>query len=397
MVAVSCTRGPEPNQSSSSPPTLVDLTPKSPAPVVTGPLHTRGTQILGPGGESVRLTGINLQGMQISNDSGTAQPDACGRAWRTPPQDAARNIRTWGFNSVRLPFAWANLEPIAPTLQSDGTLTHHWSEEYLTALDKVIASLAAERLVVILDPAQFQWSSAFKANGLSGGKVTCEGYGVPAWLNPNAPNETINQVRCDFIANRPESGVPQRPWDGLSAVWTMLGQRYSDNEAIVAADTFNEPFFVQPTCPGADFPGFFKSIGTAIRAVAPHWLLIFEYLPSDAAAFGLTSPPPFKDQLYSVHVYAPDWATAQAELMDPAWTTAQQWGMPVFVGEFSAFGATSNRGGDPGWQDETRQMLAYMKERGISWTVFGYAGGLSVINRDGQPRVEVIRILQEGF
>jgi cellulase (glycosyl hydrolase family 5) len=228
MVAASCTGGPGSDQSSSSPSTLVDLTRKSPAPVVAGPLHTRGTQILGPGGESIRFTGINLQGMQISNDSGTAQPDACGRAWRTPPQDAAMNIRAWGFNSVRLPFAWANLEPVPPTLESDGTLTHHWSEEYLTALDTVIASLTAEHLVVILDPAQFRWSSAFKESGPYGSKVACEGYGMPAWLNPDAPNETINRAGATSSPTGRSRESPA-PLGGPVGGMDDAGQRYSDN------------------------------------------------------------------------------------------------------------------------------------------------------------------------
>lgn len=397
ILAGSCKGGTSPPPSTPSATPVVALTPEAPAPAVSGPLHTQGTQILGPGGEPVRFAGINLQGMQISNDSGTNQPDACGRAWRVPPTEAAKNIRTWGFNTVRLPIGWANLEPKPPTVEPDGSVTHHWSEAYLTALDGVIASLQAEQLAVILDPAQFQWSSAFKESGPSAAEVTCQGYGMPAWLNPNAAQETISRARCDFIADRAEPGVAQSPWEGLSAVWTMLGHSYADSPAIVAADTFNEPFFVRRNCLGADFQGFFKAMGTAVRAVAPDWLLIFEYVPSESATFGLTAPPPFENQVYSIHTYAPDWATAQQELMEPAWITAQQWGMPLFVGEFSAFGGTTPGGGGPDWQDEARQMLDYMRERSISWTVFGYAGGLSVISRAGEPRVEVIRALQQGF
>ena len=219
------------------------LTPPTPAATVGGRLHTQGTQLIGPDGKPIRLIGVNLQGLQFTNDEGSNQQDECGRAWRLPPEGAAKNIRDWGFNHVRLTYAWGNVEPTPPTKNADGTYTHHWNEEYLKALDSVIESVRKEKLAIVLDPAQFQWSSAFKENGPSGDRVSCEGYGMPAWLNPNAPSETIDQARCDFVANRAEPGVPIKPWDGLAAVWKMIGERYADNPSVVAADTINEPYF----------------------------------------------------------------------------------------------------------------------------------------------------------
>src|SRR6185437_4068751 len=118
-----------------------------------------------------------------SNDQGSQQPDDCNHQWRVPPKDAAKNIASWGFNTVRLNLGWANLEPTAPT-QSVGGLVHHWAMDYVQAVKDTVRSLAAQKLTVILDPAQYQWSSAFKQS--AGQQVACEGYGMPAWLNPNA-------------------------------------------------------------------------------------------------------------------------------------------------------------------------------------------------------------------
>jgi cellulase (glycosyl hydrolase family 5) len=377
-------------------PASVDLQAATPAPTVSGPLRTEGTRIIGPNGKTVRLIGVNLQGMQFTNDQGSDQPDECGRAWRIPPPDAAKNIRDWGFNHVRLTFAWGNVEPEPPTRNADGTYTHHWNEEYLKALDSVIESVSAQKLAIALDPAQFQWSSAFKESGPSGDRVTCEGYGMPAWLNPNAPNETIDQARCDFVANRPEPGVPIKPWDGLAAVWQLIGERYGDNPNVVAADTINEPYFVQPTCQGADFQGMFETLGRAIRDKVPRWVLMFEYSPRTNQAFNITSPPPFDNQIYEIHLYAPTWDVAR-QIMELSWNQSKSWNMPMYLGEFSAFWATSPRGGTADWPQATRDLLDYMKQRDISWAVFGYAGGLSLLERNGQPKADVIKALQEGI
>jgi aryl-phospho-beta-D-glucosidase BglC (GH1 family) len=373
-----------------------DLTPPSPAPPVTGHVRTDGTRIVGPNGNSLRLIGVNLQGMDSSNDEGSNVQDACGKAWRVPPDDAAKNIKQWGFNHVRLNLGWANIEPVPPTRNADGTLTHHWGEEFLNALDGVVESLTEERLGIVLTLGQYQWSSAFKESGPSGDQITCEGFGMPAWLNPNAANETIDQARCDFVANRAELGVPIQPWEGLSEVWWMLGDRYGKNQFVIAADVINEPYFVRSGCEGADFQGLFETLGRVVRDVVPSWVLMFEYLPQTNANYHIDSPPPFDNQIYQIHVYRPSWDEVKP-ILDDSWDQAQQWNMPLYVGEWSAFGATSPQGGVPNWDEETRMMLDYMKERDISWAIFGYAGGLSLIERNGTPRADVIQILQGGI
>jgi hypothetical protein len=348
-------------------------------------------------GQVVTLLGINLQGLQQSNDQGSKVPDECGNYWKIS-KTSAHDIRAWGFNSVRLPISWSNIEPQAPTRAADGSLSHHWNEEYLQAVDQVIASLDKENLVVVIDMTQFFWSSAFKNIPRAAGGTMCEGFGVPAWLHPNAANETVDDARCGFMANRPEQGVPVKPWDGLSAVWTKVAERYADSAAVVAADVFNEPFFVKPDCAGLDFPGFYETIGRTILRVVPNWLLFFQYQPERNPDFGLTSPPPFDNRVYEIHVHSPDWETAKQRFMDPAWRQAQDWKMPLYVGEFDLFSEAALRGED--WRSQALSMLQWMKERSISWAVFPYPGGGAQIKRGiarVQPQAEIISILQQGF
>ena len=54
----------------------------------------------------------------------------CGRTWRTLADrlsgltltydDFYQNLRNWGYNVIRLPIQWHNLEPIAPTWDAQG-------------------------------------------------------------------------------------------------------------------------------------------------------------------------------------------------------------------------------------------------------------------------------------
>ena len=369
---------------------------RSPAPRATGSLRTDGTRIVGPHGKALRLLGVNLQGLQFSNDQGSDRRDACNRAWHLPQQNG-QTLRSYGFNTIRLPISWANIEPQPPTEGSGGSPTHHWNEDYLGAVDRVLDDLGQAKLAVILDMTQFHVSSAFKAGMGNDPGIQCEGLGYPAWMYPNARSLSVTEARCDFAADRAEPGVPQKPWDGVSAVWKMIGQRYRDRPGVVAADVLNEPFFQPQGCQGADFEGMYKAVGGAVRAVAPRWLLVFQYLPQAFGAFGIDSPPPFDNSVFSIHIYQPDWDAAKQEMSED-WTWAQRWKMPVLVGEFDAFARVALSGGD--WQQQTIDMLDWMRDRSWSWTVFPYAGGAAQAQQGisaKQTFPELIRTLQQGL
>src|SRR5439155_3099070 len=128
LLAASCKSGGGANTGNPGGPAAV----KNPAPAATGSLHTEGTKIVGPRGRTLRLLGVNLQGLQFSNDQGSDQPDACNRAWHLPQQNG-QTLQSYGFNTIRLPISWANIEPQPPTRSSAGSGTHHRDEDYLRA------------------------------------------------------------------------------------------------------------------------------------------------------------------------------------------------------------------------------------------------------------------------
>ena len=84
--------------------------------------------------------------------------------------------------------------------------------------------------------------------------------------------------------------------------------------------------------------------------------------------------------------------------MSEDWSWAQRWKMPVLVGEFDAFARVALSGGD--WQQQTIDMLDWMRDRSWSWTVFPYAGGAAQAQQGistKQSFPELIRTLQQGL
>jgi len=102
--------------------------PAAAAVTVTGAtLHTTGTdsRIYDAANRPVRLVGFNWPGTPTGGRrDNLATPDACGKTWRTPADSVARlafnyddmyqRIKGWGYNVIRVPVSWHNLEPVAP-------------------------------------------------------------------------------------------------------------------------------------------------------------------------------------------------------------------------------------------------------------------------------------------
>jgi hypothetical protein len=69
----------------------------------------------------------------------------CYAVENAPGDEEWRQIDSSGFNSIRLPIAWANLEPEPPTLRGRA-VEHHWNEDYLRALDGIVEACQRHHL-----------------------------------------------------------------------------------------------------------------------------------------------------------------------------------------------------------------------------------------------------------
>jgi aryl-phospho-beta-D-glucosidase BglC (GH1 family) len=73
----------------------------------------------------VRLVGFNWSGTELGGRADNQKTaDVCGMTWRTPLDpiggstvrydDMYPRLASWGYNTIRLPISWNNLEPVAP-------------------------------------------------------------------------------------------------------------------------------------------------------------------------------------------------------------------------------------------------------------------------------------------
>ena len=386
------------------------------APLVSGWLHTNSadTNIYDESGHVVRLVGLNAMGLEYG--VGTSSPDPCRFGWGG--EDAGGfsmsefdKVASWGFNSVRLPISWENLEPTAPIFAANGTWLHNWNVAYLNEIDYFVHQFGLRHIVVILDFHQLDMSPAFQH--VPGGVHVsfCEGWGEPTWLYPGITSPTsgtdLGTAICNFFNDKSMVGgtVPP-PIEGMEAAEQMLASRYMDNPTVVGMDLFNEPWFPRScgTTSTADelLMNYDADVSNAVSRANPHLLIVFEEPPHNlmpqATSPILTAAPPVPNAVYEVHIYTSGWETAQP-LLQAFLNNARKWGVPLYMGEFNAFYAGDNGARatvDPNWQADTLSLLAYCKANGISWSFWSYTS-LGTNVPTPQPKAEILAILREGI
>ena len=381
--AVSCTHTTHP-----LPNPVVDIG----APKIRGPLHTEGTKILDASGAAVRFIGVDIGGLGkgdgLPGDQGKAATGCPG--WQVPPASAYTNVPAWGFNTVRVSLSWANLQPDAPTMSGDKVVDPKWNTAYLQALDQVVDGFTSKGMAVILHMSQSHWSPAFGNLQTNKGTIRCAGVGMPDWLYTGVSSEYA--ARRSFFA---DDGHQQELY---ADAWRFVAGRYASNRQVVAADMMNEPYTKHMlTLSELNLDALYQKLGAAIRSVDPTILLAFQdsqYTPG--GSFALSSPPPFPDVVYTFHYYVDQWApTGQAQIQAYA-ERALQWNVPLWIGEFDAFGYASPRPSDPQWQRDLTQLMEYTKRTAISWTEFTYADRWMLQQGTQEPKPDLLETLKRG-
>jgi aryl-phospho-beta-D-glucosidase BglC (GH1 family) len=371
-------------------PTTRSTTPARPA---AGFLSAAGTRIVDSSGATVQLTGYNVTGMESTNPDGSNVPGRCNDGWRPLTAAEVDQIAGYGFNSVRLPISWGNLEPTAPTVGTDGALVHHWNTAYVDALDTEVAQLGQAHLSVILDMHQSSWSPAFVTPATSK-KPGCPGSGMPIWVDPVGSATTPQAAACAFLSGRTAQGVPGSAWSDFAAAESYIDGHFTGNTAVVAQDILNEPYCGKST---ANVTGFYQAVVPAIHSANPDILLMLEDRETPGA-FRVTQLPQVPNVVLSVHLHEDYWSDpspGQSQLptggeaaLAADLSRAQTFNVPLYVGEFYAFDATGNQNGnkqpDQSWMSDTAKFLAYAKQNDISWTYWAW---IQKENPEVQPEV----------
>ncbi|MCU0792601.1 MAG: cellulase family glycosylhydrolase [Opitutaceae bacterium] len=215
-----------------------------------------------------------------------------------------KNIRRWGFNSVRLPFHYAMLEdPARPGTVREGGF--RW-------LDRAIAMATAEGLYTIVDM-----------------------HGAPG--AQSLDHVTGEQGRNEFW--RPENRKR------AAGIWEAIAARYRDNPAVVAYDLLNEPFNqMNMTHDDELLIAAMDELVRAVRRADPEKLI---YVAGTFRGIEFYGPPAargWRNVGYTEHFYpglygdSPDLfnkakffelkVAARARLL-------REWNVPFLVGEFN--------------------------------------------------------------
>ncbi|TDN90932.1 PKD domain-containing protein [Microbacterium sp. BK668] len=404
------------------------------AETTTGPLHTTGADgvIYNAANEPVRLVGYNWTGMEAGGRNDFQKvADVCGFTWRTPADrlsgltltydDFYQNLRTWGYNVIRLPMQWNNLEPIAPTWDAQaGRYIHNWNPNYLNDLRSMVTKAKAAGIMVILDMQQDFWSPALhNITNWDGTRGYCEGYGMPRWMYPSIDAKATTTQSTDFYngmnwffrnIHDPMATVTRvTPWELYADVWRMVSYEFSAasgfpaHQAVVGADLFNEPWwsYVGGNPPagqtvaqaaGARLHAFYTALAPAITVNSPSWLLIFQDTgggynianPSLRDSPWMTGKPSAPGNwVYSVHAYNFGYGTFSDGVprhddfginhMNAVLANARAWGVPLYIGEFTNFSLKGDaRTLTSADMAQTRLFVDWAKQNGVSWTFWAY-------------------------
>lgn len=297
------------------------------------PLSIRCGAFVDAEGREVRLFGVNAR---VAGLFDVTFDD--GRTALEPIPDFtaadATNIRSMGFNALRLPLNWSGLEPT----ESGG-----FSKAYLARTAEVVELAKAAGLYVVLDMHQDAYSKEIGEDG------------APYWAIVPPPPERLGGPLVDLEARRLSKPVAAafETFFGSTSEGVRLRARFAkataevarafaDDPAVVGIEAFNEPL-------GTDgaIEAFHREIVSAVHAVAPKKLVFFEpsALRNLTDRASIPTRPLGPGTVYAPHVYTLAFTGTEAsvaamtrETLRPsnenAALEAEAWGTPLVVGEF---------------------------------------------------------------
>ncbi|MEB3190360.1 MAG: glycosyl hydrolase family 18 protein [Snowella sp.] len=315
-------------------------------PSTTSGWKTSGNQILGPDGQVFRISGINWFGMETSNF-------APHGLWSRGYKDMMNQMKTLGYNTIRLPFSNQLFDAGSVPNGIDFNLNPDLQGlNGLQIMDKIVAYASQIGLKIILDRHRPDANSQSELWYTSA-------YSETRWIND----------------------------------WKMLAQRYAGNNTIIGADLHNEPHGTATWGSGnqqTDWRLAAERAGNGILSVNSNWLVFVEGVESYNGqnywwGGNLAGAKDFPVRLnvanrlvYSAHdypasVYPQSWFSNAnypnnlAALWDSTWGYLEKQNLaPVLLGEFGTKLATTS---DRQWLE---QLTQYIGTNGIDWTYWSW-------------------------
>lgn len=338
-------------------------------------LSVNGTQIVDLDGNIVVLRGVNLSGYE------TFPPE-----WFHNESDF-KTIASWGFNVIRLPISWDNIEPIPG----------EYNDSYLRLVDQDITWAKENAIYVVLDMHENCWSKQFAScnNGYT--------HGIPKWAVATYQDSSqgIQLMLHDFYLGLGSNGTTPSPTNPsiqrrFFSAWKYVASRYSNETAIAAYDILNEPtqeansLGDNYTFTAEVLPDFFANAIDVIRSVDSNHICMWE---------GPTSIPVHRPNV----AYSPHYPQSSLSFYEPNSLRAEvqrllnlslEWHVPLFVGEWG-MQATA-----PGVTQYINDSLSIYERESISSTWWDYSRGsfsMDLFDTQGNQRQVLVQNLVRPF
>jgi endoglycosylceramidase len=306
-------------------------------PTGQGFLSTRGTSIVDSAGQVVQLRGVNYPGYE--DDFPTEHS-----------QSAYLYLASLGFNVVRLPISWANMEP-QPGVFNTEFLTWRIDQDVLWA------SIAGVR--IIFDMHQYFWAERFG------------GLGAPDWSVQQYP---ANQLGLrEAVTN---FWTDTKLQDHLISVWVKIAQHYANQPSIAGYDILNEPWIytsIDPGLNGTAVDSFYARAVQAIRGVDKNHIIFLE--PANLDAFKLPTAtnivwsPHFYQLAFVNKYYEENYTLLQADFQAEYQKLMLDPGVPMWIGEFGSF--IPDHASSIKW---TQDVVSLFNKNNIGWAWWAYTG-----------------------
>lgn len=319
------------------------------------PLRTAGNKIVDANGSEVVLQGVNWFGFETANH-------APHGLWTRDYKEMLAQIKSLGFNTIRMPFSLQALRSSTTSGIDYGggrnaALSGKTPQQ---VMDIIIDEAATQGLMIILD-------NHSQAD---------DGFMYDLWYGQN--------------------GFTEADW---LATWQALADRYKNKPNVIGADLKNEPHGSATWGTGAanDWRRAAEAAGNAVLSKAPNWLILVEGIEGQVAGGqqlaqhwwggnleGVRNNPVrlsvANRLVYSPHEYGPG-VYAQPWFSDPNMVSilADRWTKgfgyihesntaPILIGEFGA----KNVGLDTVEGRWIRQFADYLGRKGMSWTFWAW-------------------------
>jgi endoglycosylceramidase len=301
-------------------PGVASAAARPPAPA----FRTHGLWIQDQQGRDLFLRGFDLTG---GEDTPTTSLLPYGPATFSAIRDAGASV-------VRLPIAWALIEPTPG----------HIDPLALARARQIVQWASAAGLKIVLDMHQYLWAPCFGGNG------------IPDWAVPNCPSSPptsiVGQEADDLIAENAFWHSPSLQAD-FAGAWVAVARAVGDPPGLLGYDLLNEPGpgLIPNELFETDYLApFYRMVGSRLRALHEAPLLFVEPSILNGLVNGSSQflgPIGLPDLVYEPHQYG-----AVSFNADSAVGVADLAGPPQFLADLTIDQNVASRIGAALWLGE---------------------------------------------